>query len=177
MEALWLFTAPFDYIHCRYLAGAIRDWPRLIEQAYTHLAPGGWVEFQDFTMKFYSTQADSTFRPGCSLDQWTSSIIEGIKILGMEPEPGPKLEGWVREQGFVNVVHQILPIPVGMWAKDKRLKEVGAFDLAQFLDGLEAISLRIFTSVLGWSADEVRVFLASVRQNLNDPKLRAQHNL
>jgi hypothetical protein len=25
---------PFDFIHARFLAGAIRDWPRLMKQAF-----------------------------------------------------------------------------------------------------------------------------------------------
>ena len=34
MEKEWCYSTSFDYIHCRYLAGAIRDWPRLMRQAY-----------------------------------------------------------------------------------------------------------------------------------------------
>ena len=81
--------------------------------------PGGWVEFQDFDMKFYTTNGE--FTPGCPLDQWTDSVIEGIKKINLEPEPGPKLEGWVRDAGFENIHHRLLPIPVGQWPKDKKL--------------------------------------------------------
>ena len=174
-EAEWVFDGLFDYIHSRYLAGSVRDWPRLVAQAYANLRPGGWVEFQDFDMKFYTTHGE--FRDGCPLDRWTGAIVAGVAAIGNEAEPGPQLEGWVKGAGFVNVAHKLLPIPVGMWPRDRRLKEVGAFDLAQFLDGLEAISLRVFTNVLGWSADEVAVFLASVRKDLHNPRLQAQHNL
>lgn len=34
IELDWIYTSDFDYIHGRYLAGAIKDWPRLIQQAY-----------------------------------------------------------------------------------------------------------------------------------------------
>ena len=34
MEKEWCYNSSFDYIHCRYLAGAIRDWPKLMGQAY-----------------------------------------------------------------------------------------------------------------------------------------------
>lgn len=81
--------------------------------------PGGWVEFQDFDMRFYTTSGE--FQPGCPLDQWTNEVIEGVKVFGMEPEPGPKLEGWVRDAGFKNVHHQVLPLPVGVWPKSKKM--------------------------------------------------------
>ena len=34
VEDEWTYDTPFDYIHCRYLAGAIADWPKLIRKAY-----------------------------------------------------------------------------------------------------------------------------------------------
>ncbi|KAE8862041.1 hypothetical protein PTNB73_07595 [Pyrenophora teres f. teres] len=34
----------FDFIHGRDLMTAVRDWPRLIQQAYAHLKPGGWIQ-------------------------------------------------------------------------------------------------------------------------------------
>ncbi len=31
----WVFESqPFDYIHARYLATAVRDWPRLVQQVF-----------------------------------------------------------------------------------------------------------------------------------------------
>lgn len=149
--------------------------------------PGGWVEFQDFTMKFYSNDG-SYERSACTseeefpaptppLDHWTSEIITGIKSLGLEPEPGPKLEGWVRDAGFVNIVHHLLPIPVGDWPKDKKLKRIGRADLIQFLNGLDAISLRVFTTTRGWKPEEVQVLLADVRRTLKDGGVHTQHDL
>jgi hypothetical protein len=30
---------PFDYVHGRFLAGAILDWPKLVQQAYKYYYP------------------------------------------------------------------------------------------------------------------------------------------
>ncbi|KAL3422992.1 methyltransferase domain-containing protein [Phlyctema vagabunda] len=174
IENTWLFSAPFDYIHCRYLAGSLMDWPKLMEQAFENTKPGGWVEFHDFDMKFYST--DGTFVENSAPDVWTREIVEGIKKIGREPEPGPKLEGWVRDAGFENVFHQVLPIPVGPWPKDRRLKEIGACDLSMFLEGLEGISLRVLTMASGWSSEEVLAFLPGVRRDLKNRRIHALHN-
>jgi hypothetical protein len=73
MEMEWAFSRPFDFIHCRYLAGSIQDWPRLIAQAFKFTAPGGYVEFQDFDMKFYST--DGTFVKGSSPDVVCTTVL------------------------------------------------------------------------------------------------------
>lgn len=34
VESEWQFSKPFDFIHGRYLAGAIADWPNLMRQCY-----------------------------------------------------------------------------------------------------------------------------------------------
>lgn len=94
----------------------------------------------------------------------------------MEPEPRPKLQGWVRDAGFTKIKHQVFAIPTGTWPKDKKLKEIGAFDLVQFLDGIENISMRILTSLRGYTKEEVTVLLANLRNDLRNPKLRVQHN-
>ena len=34
VEDQWTFSQPFDYIHCRYMMGSIRDWPGLVNQCF-----------------------------------------------------------------------------------------------------------------------------------------------
>ena len=34
IEEPWTFSRPFDYIHARYLANAIKDWPKLVRQCF-----------------------------------------------------------------------------------------------------------------------------------------------
>ncbi|PWI64956.1 hypothetical protein PCL_08407 [Purpureocillium lilacinum] len=41
VELDWVESTKYDYIHCRYMAGSVKDWPRLIRQIYENLKPGG----------------------------------------------------------------------------------------------------------------------------------------
>ena len=34
LEEEWVYSTKFDYIHVRYLACSIRDWPKLVRQCY-----------------------------------------------------------------------------------------------------------------------------------------------
>lgn len=83
------------------------------------LKPGGWIEMQDFDMKFYTTNGQ--FKEDCPADMWGKSVASGIQALGMEPHPGHQLEGWMKDAGFVNVKAHLLPMPLGPWPKDKML--------------------------------------------------------
>jgi trans-aconitate methyltransferase len=45
VEEDWPYrSAHFDFVHGRDLMTAVRDWPRLMTQAYAHLKPGGWIQ-------------------------------------------------------------------------------------------------------------------------------------
>lgn len=68
-----------------------------------------------------------------------------------------------RELGLLmsNEEH-ILKIPVGIRARDKRLKNVGLFQRVNMQEGLEALSMMPLTRALNRSPERVQVFLADV---------------
>jgi hypothetical protein len=37
----------------------------------------------------------------------------------MDPYPCQKLEGWMRDAGFINIKYELFPVPLGPWPKDK----------------------------------------------------------
>lgn len=44
-EADWVYPeGHFNFVHCRDMMTAIRDWGRLISQAKSALLPGGWIQ-------------------------------------------------------------------------------------------------------------------------------------
>lgn len=51
-EAEWTDSKSFDFIHIRTLSGSIGDWPRLLRQSYDNLSPGGWIEMQEFEVRY-----------------------------------------------------------------------------------------------------------------------------
>ncbi|KAL1840130.1 hypothetical protein VTJ49DRAFT_786 [Mycothermus thermophilus] len=172
VEDPWVYRTPFDFIFCRYMMASIKDWPALVKNAYDNLNPGGWVEFQDYDIMYYSE--DGSLKPESATHQWISELIDTSNKIGRDPQPGRSLEKWVREAGFEKVEHHKFRMPIGGWPKDPGLKQIGTYNLAQLLSGLEAFSLRLYCGVLGWSKEELMVLLAKVRKELKDPKLHAQ---
>ncbi len=76
-EEPWTFREKFDFIHCRYLAAAIKDWPRLMQQTLTHTTPGGWVEFQDYDLTYYSE--DGSFKPEQATWKWITILLQASR--------------------------------------------------------------------------------------------------
>ena len=120
---------------------------------------------------------DGTLTDEHATRKWLTTLLPLAERLGREPCPGPKLERWVRDAGFTNVVAQRFRFPLGPWARDPRLKEVGMCNLAQVLDGLEGFSLRLLCDGAGWSEAEVTVLLSRVRQELKNPAIHMQYDL
>lgn len=70
----------FDYIHIRWLVGAIPDWYALFREAYQALKPGGYLESQESSCMI--TSDDGTVKDGSPLDQWSKVFSEAGKKTG-----------------------------------------------------------------------------------------------
>lgn len=101
------------------MAAAIVSWPTLMSQAFTFTKPGGYAEFQDFELTYYSE--DGSLGPERAISKWANTLLKASRDFGRDPCPGTKLEGWMREAGFEGLVAQKYRIPIGPWAKDKHL--------------------------------------------------------
>lgn len=53
-ESSWDYSKPFTFIHARSLGGSVRDYAKLFERSLKNLENGGWVEFADFAIDFFS---------------------------------------------------------------------------------------------------------------------------
>lgn len=171
LEDDWTFAYPFDYIHSRYMAGSIKDWPRLMQQCFENIRPGGWVEFQDFDIDYYSQ--DGSLSKTHAMRRWLDIAYGAEENTQRSLRPGPKIEGWVRDAGFTNVQVVKNVLPLGTWPKDPKLKMIGRYNWIQLYEGLQAMSLRLFTRFLGWAPEDVEMLLLEVRKDLRDPKIHA----
>lgn len=126
-EEEWTFAQPYDYIHSRYMVGSIRNWPRLVAQSFTHVVPGGWVEYHDFDARYYSE--DGSLIKDSPIDSWVTTWMQASNDAGRDPQPGPKLFGWLQEAGFINVKQERYRIPIGPWPKDSQLVSPCVFQI------------------------------------------------
>ncbi|KAF9874167.1 UMTA protein [Colletotrichum karsti] len=175
----WTFkTDFFDMIHARNLYGGIDDWQRLYDQAFTHLKPGGWFESQEFDICAGSEDPKIQADPDHVFKQWARLFWEAGDITGrtfrQAEDKGPDEEimmvKCMRNAGFVNIVHKKWKVPIGGWAKDQHLKQVGYYS-GLFMDqSLDGWALKPLGEILGWSYEEILILVMHMRQALKDPK-------
>jgi len=115
-----------------------------------------------------SRRSPSTFTK--IIPRWNSFFNEAAKKTGrsMTPELNGINLGWFEEAGFPTdrTFHKGYKAPVGMWPADKKLKEVGCFNLASRDQGLEGYRLYFGTQVLSYSVEEMHLFFAEMRKVL-----------
>ncbi|OLN81322.1 Phosphoethanolamine N-methyltransferase 1-like protein 1 [Colletotrichum chlorophyti] len=166
-EAEWLYPDnSFDYIHLRHMAAFIKDWPKLLAQAYRVLKPGGWVELQEMRWKIDCD--DGTQKPDYSLVEMTNYINEGLHKFGYDLYASETNPQRLETAGFTNLIHDVKKVPLGPWPKDSILKKIGRYCQAVLYDGLHAITIGPLTRGLGWTAEEVEVFLVKCRKDTLD---------
>jgi SAM-dependent methyltransferase len=161
-EQEWIFHNRFDYIHTRAMVAAVKNWSRFIEQAYANLKPGGYLECQELVFPIRCMDPGVTTE-NSPLLRWSSLFIEAAVKIGLDATGPRHFAPKLRDAGFVDVNLKTYKWPVGKWAKGAKFKLLGRFVYEDLLDWLPSSSLRLFTTVLQWSREEVEVFLSECR--------------
>ena len=94
----------------------------------------------------------------------------GLKMGRSMSYEGSQISAMMEEAGFVDLKVITFKIPIGTWPADPVLKEAGANQLVGMLDGIESLSLALFTRVLGWQSEKVEEFLAAAKDDFRKKK-------
>src|SRR5262249_15278267 len=86
---------------------------------------GGWVEFQDWNTRIYST--DGSLTPENDLHVFHRLTCDAQERKGYNMSPGPRLKQWLRDAGFENVQSHKYVLPLSTWPKDKHYVSVSTF--------------------------------------------------
>lgn len=108
--------------------------------------------------------------PNYALIRFIDLMRQAMAVFGVNIVGPAQYAGQLRNAGFENVQEQIMKLPIGVWPRDRRMKVVGLYHRAVIYDGLQGIAMAPFTRALGWTKDQVEVFLVDIRKGLMDSK-------
>ncbi|CRG87069.1 hypothetical protein PISL3812_04084 [Talaromyces islandicus] len=177
VENEWMYDEDdaFDLVHTRVMGGSIGDWDKFVRQAYTHLKPDGWIELQE--PQSWLTSDDDTKDRVTYTNQFQEKCVEAAAKFGKNINLAHTHKQRLLDAGFVDVREDVTKIPLGVWPKDPRLKEIGRFWREHMIAGVEVYTLGFIGQVLGWSEIECRVLAAKVAEELRDRKNHLYVNL
>ncbi|KAI1779040.1 S-adenosyl-L-methionine-dependent methyltransferase [Hypoxylon cercidicola] len=164
----------FDFVHARYLFGAIGDWDELFRQAYKVTKPGGWVQSCEADVVMLSD--DGTIPADSSTELfWNMLYRSAGEKLGVSFQPmldNVQVRAF-EAAGFEDIQSHDYKFPVGGWPQDKTLQEVGQYVQLTMLNDVEGYTLFLWNTVMGENAPGYQEFLAYLRRDLKNKKIHS----
>lgn len=142
----------YDLVHLRDMVGSFRDWQFVYDSAFRCIKPGGFVEIadlEDFRCGFQNFMVP--FHPD-SIVHKVRDDLDKAAVLSGKPHGTLHLQPSILyDSGFVDVNMTEYTIPL-------RVKDgsAGKLCIVSTLDALESYSLRLLTTYMNWTTDEVR---------------------
>jgi len=109
---------------------------------------------------------DNTLPKDSALQKLSDAIFDSTLVFGTPIDDPTRWKGWFEDRGFEDVTEVVYKMPCSPWAKDQRLKLIGAFEMENLLYGLSGMVTRLFGKGLNWSPEQVQVFLVDVRNEI-----------
>ncbi|KAI0380330.1 S-adenosyl-L-methionine-dependent methyltransferase [Hypomontagnella monticulosa] len=165
----------FDYIHVRWLVGAIPDWFHLFREVYKATKPGGYTETMESSCIMQSD--DGSVKDGSALDQWSKVFEEAGKKSGRTfTIIEQNLQRRAMEAaGFEVITEETHKTPLGGWAADEKLKLVGQYNGLAVGQDIEGFLTYLWTMVMGWTKEEIQVYAAHLRREMRSPDIHAYY--
>ncbi|KAI1656352.1 S-adenosyl-L-methionine-dependent methyltransferase [Daldinia decipiens] len=165
----WRFGGSFDLIHVRSL-GEPTNKRRLFKSIYDNLAPGGWVEFQEWLLHVQSSDKSVE---GTAFQKWNMFLTEGLEKLGRSLFYILEYKALLKEAGFENIVELKYAVPTNTWAPGKQYQRIGARQRINTLEVIDIYSRGVFTQGLGWSNHAVDKLLAEARKDIDNTRIHS----
>jgi SAM-dependent methyltransferase len=165
----------FDFLHMRLLTGSINDWPAVYNEIFRVLKPGGWVEHTEYDCAVVSD--DNSQPADAAFARWGPLFLEAGEKTGQKFDLArdQKLLKWMKGAGLTAIKEYPFKLPLGSWPKERKMKDVGNYNLVMTDQSLEGYALYLFTQVLGWSVEETHVYLAKARKELRNKSIHTYY--
>ncbi|KJZ70779.1 hypothetical protein HIM_09829 [Hirsutella minnesotensis 3608] len=158
VETEWRETDKYHLVHLRGMSGSIKDWPSLFHKIYQALKPGGAMEAHETLPAVFSK--NQNLAPD-------NPLVDLMRDLFSNLRGGSWFYRYAEEAGFIDVSEEIVEAPLGNWPEDQQQKDIGEMLASSFKKGLHGLTAKAFRDILGRSEEEVEVFNAFVRRELD----------
>lgn len=116
---------------------------------------------------------DGSMPPDWPITRYWSTVIAGLKNLGIDFLSTTTLADRMRNAGFTNVTERVFNVPLGTWPRNKVLKMVGLYWRTVLLDGTYPIAIAPLTRGLGYTKEDVEMFIVDARKAYLDSSVHS----
>lgn len=144
MESEWPYPEEyFDMIRLSLVHGCVSDWDQMMEDITRHLAPGGWVEHQEFSLcrQYMVDEHGEPVHMSDDLDElppffrWNRLMEQAALKRGRQLQLGPHLSTFQSRAGLSDVQEKVFPHKWGTWPSDPKERDLGARTMLSAISG------------------------------------------
>ncbi|KAK0715369.1 S-adenosyl-L-methionine-dependent methyltransferase [Lasiosphaeris hirsuta] len=171
-EEEWNFPHQFDYIHSRMANSSVADWSLYIRNSFAALAPGGYLELQEFDL---ATSSSGSLSPSHALHKSMGLIRSAAAKFNRPIIDFSTLTTLLTEAGFEDVCVAFKgrwPSNT-LWPADLKEREMGKWNYLNVGEGIEGFLLGRGVLGLGLTREEIETLAGEVRKDLADPEVHA----
>ncbi|KAJ4390790.1 hypothetical protein N0V93_004388 [Gnomoniopsis smithogilvyi] len=174
-EKDWSFKLRFDYIHLRMMATCFSSYEDMVKKVFTHLRPGGWVEYQEFCMETTSDDKHTQHvlrNDPASPQGLLNRLKEGFSMLGRDIDVTNRTKDWLLAAGFVDVVEKKFSVPITPWSSDPKEREIGRLQVQNWYVAVESAVNTVYAAL---QPEEQEAYIVACQENLKAKDLKIYH--
>lgn len=80
----------------------MKEWPRLYQQAFEHIKPGGWIEVQEYET-WIKSDDDPELKNCTSVPEWQKVVNDASLLYGKKFNIAEEQKQRLIDAGFVDV--------------------------------------------------------------------------
>ncbi|KAK7918498.1 hypothetical protein PG985_010372 [Apiospora marii] len=165
-EEPWIHDEPFDFIHSRLMFTCFNNPRDVLRQAYQHLKPGGWIEYQDL---LFNVDSDDGTHLGTGIHRWSHLANLGAAARGRDVEVARKYKDYLTEAGFVDVVEARYKFFGNPWPRSsQRDHQLGMYIEIIGAEVVRTISTRLLGEGLGVPVEAVNAIVTQAQKDISD---------
>ena len=143
----------------------------MVQKCFDSLEPGGYLEMHDGTFPIQCD--DGTMPEDCAILQLANLAKEGSARLGRPLDVSPTYAKLMANAGFVDIVFGKYKWPSNPWPRDRKMKTLGHWTLANIDGGLEGIFLALLTRGMNMTVEDTLLLCAAARKDLHNPNIHS----
>ncbi|KAJ4422946.1 hypothetical protein N0V82_002340 [Gnomoniopsis sp. IMI 355080] len=150
----------------------VNDHKAMISKVYDNLVPGGWAEFQDWTVEVIGeNEAAEKIVQDSALKKWCELGVAGGAKFGRNFRAPLQYKQWMMEAGFVDIHEEQILVPVNVWPLDPAERRLGGWFSLDVQKGVKGTAKLL--EAAGMASQDIPDFMDQVCRSVTHQDMRA----
>lgn len=111
---------------------------------------------------------DGSMPLDCPFNKLCDVVTQAAQKFGTPVDDPARWAGWMKDEGYTDVVEKSFKMPINPWPKDDRLKLIATMEMDNMLYGMHGMVSRLFGKAMGFTNEETQAMLVDCRKDVKN---------